>query len=174
MMGDEEDVFADDADIGDNALNADDAAAAADVLNADDDNADDINDLIDNADDDIDNLINDDNAPNIDNDDDFSYYEDDGFIRIEDVLGEGWPEEVGNISLDIICVLGNRMIEIADLLRSGRGAVIELDRGREEPVTLMAEGKVIAEGTVMIEGDQFCVSVDKIVKEHIKEILHQS
>ena len=126
-----------------------------DIIAQNDDFTDDINN-------------NDDQIDNIDND-----IIDDNGLTIADILGDDWPEIVGEIQLNVQCILGKRMIPISDLLRSGRGAVIELDRGREEPVTLVAEEKVIAEGTVMVENDHFRMRIDRVLTERIYELVSE-
>ena len=40
------------------------------------------------------------------------------------------------------------------LLRMGRGAVIELDSNQDDPVTIVANDKPVAKGDIIIQGDR--------------------
>ena len=53
------------------------------------------------------------------------------------------------------------------LLRMGRGAVIELDSRQDEPVTVLANNRAVAKGEIVIEGDRIAVSVSEILKGYI-------
>jgi flagellar motor switch protein FliN/FliY len=50
------------------------------------------------------------------------------------------------------------------LLRMGRGAVIELDSHQDEPVTILANNMPVAKGEILIEGDRIAVSISEILK----------
>jgi len=52
------------------------------------------------------------------------------------------------------------------LLRMGRGAVIELDASQDDPVLLLANNKPIARGEIMIQGDRIVVSVSETLKSY--------
>jgi flagellar motor switch protein FliN/FliY len=45
------------------------------------------------------------------------------------------------------------------LLRCGRGAVIELDSHQDDPVLILANNRPVAQGTIMIDGDKIAVTV---------------
>jgi flagellar motor switch protein FliN/FliY len=50
------------------------------------------------------------------------------------------------------------------LLRMGRGAVIELDTHQDDPVTILANDKPVARGEIQIQGDKIAVSVVDLLK----------
>lgn len=52
---------------------------------------------------------------------------------------------------------------IHQLLKMGRGAVIELDGKEDQPVTILANGRPIARGEIVISGDHIAVSVTELL-----------
>jgi flagellar motor switch protein FliN/FliY len=68
------------------------------------------------------------------------------------------------VKVEISVVLGRSVIPMHQLLRMGRGAVIELDSRQDEPVTVLANNKAVAKGEIVIEGDRIAVSVIEILK----------
>src|SRR5258708_16282396 len=66
---------------------------------------------------------------------------------------------VDNVKVEISVVLGRSVIPMHQLLRMGRGAVIELDTHQDDPVTILANDKPVARGEIQIQGDKIAVSV---------------
>ncbi len=64
-----------------------------------------------------------------------------------------------NVKVEISVVLGRSVIPVHQLLRMGRGAVIELDTHQDDPVTILANDKAVAKGEIQIQGDKIAVSV---------------
>ena len=50
------------------------------------------------------------------------------------------------------------------LLRMGRGAVIELDTNQDDPVTVLANDKPVAKGEIVLDGDKIGVSISEILR----------
>jgi flagellar motor switch protein FliN/FliY len=71
------------------------------------------------------------------------------------------------VKVEISVVLGRSVIPMHQLLRMGRGAVIELDSRQDEPVTVLANNRAVAKGEIVIEGDRIAVSVSEILKGYI-------
>ena len=71
---------------------------------------------------------------------------------------------LSNVKVEISVVLGRSIIPMHQLLRMGRGAVIELDSCQDDPVTIMANDKPVAKGDIVIHGDKIGVSVTEILK----------
>ncbi|MBT3238073.1 MAG: flagellar motor switch protein FliN [Rhodospirillaceae bacterium] len=71
---------------------------------------------------------------------------------------------VYGISVDVIAVLGTSMMPISQILKLGRGAVVELDRLVGEEIELSAEKQIIAKGEVVVIEDRLGVSITKIMK----------
>jgi len=71
---------------------------------------------------------------------------------------------VDNVKVEISVVLGRSVIHMHQLLRMGRGAVIELDSHQDDPVTILANDKPVARGEIQIQGEKIAVSVVDLLK----------
>ncbi len=69
-----------------------------------------------------------------------------------------------NVKVEISVVLGRSVIPMHQLLRMGRGAVIELDSCQDDPVTIMANDRPVAKGEIIIHGDKIGVSITDILR----------
>lgn len=74
------------------------------------------------------------------------------------------PNPIQSINVDIAVELGSTMMPVHQLLRMGRGAVIELQTLANEHVTVLANGMQIAEAEVVVSGDAIAISVTRIGK----------
>ncbi|HEY0283373.1 MAG TPA: FliM/FliN family flagellar motor switch protein [Rhizomicrobium sp.] len=72
-----------------------------------------------------------------------------------------------NVKVEISVVLGRSVIPMHQLLRMGRGAVIELDSRQDDPVTILANDRPVAKGDIIIHGDKIGVSVTDLLKGYI-------
>ncbi len=66
---------------------------------------------------------------------------------------------VGSIKVEISVVLGKTELPMHQLLRMGRGAVIELDAHQNDEVWVLANKTPIARGEIMVQGDRIAVSI---------------
>jgi len=66
---------------------------------------------------------------------------------------------VDKVSLDITVVLGTTSMPIHQVLRLGRGAIIELDAGEEDEVRILANNLPVAKGNVVVNGNRIAVEV---------------
>lgn len=72
---------------------------------------------------------------------------------------------IHGVSVKVTAVLGAADLPIGNLLRMGRGAVIELDRKVDEPVDIMVNGRLVARGElVVVEGNRLGVTMTEILK----------
>ena len=71
---------------------------------------------------------------------------------------------LSNVKVEISVVLGRSVIPMHQLLRMGRGAVIELDSCQDDQVIIMANEKPVAKGEIVIHGDKIGVSVTEILR----------
>ena len=71
---------------------------------------------------------------------------------------------VDNVKVEISVVLGRSVIPMHQLLRMGRGAVIELDSHQDDPVLIMANDKPVAKGEIVIHGDKIGVSIVDLLR----------
>lgn len=69
------------------------------------------------------------------------------------------------VSLDISVVLGTSIMPIHQVLRLGRGAIIELDAGEDDDVTILANNLPVAEGTVVVNGNRIAVEVKRLLQK---------
>ncbi len=73
---------------------------------------------------------------------------------------------IDNVKVEISVVLGRSVIPMHQLLRMGRGAVIELDSHQDDPVLILANDKAVAKGEIQIHGDKIGVSVVELLGTH--------
>ncbi|MBN9553130.1 MAG: flagellar motor switch protein FliN [Alphaproteobacteria bacterium] len=73
---------------------------------------------------------------------------------------------IDNIKVEISVVLGRSVIPMHQLLRMGRGAVIELDSHQDDPVTILANDKPVAKGEIQIHGDKIGVAVVELLSNY--------
>ena len=71
-----------------------------------------------------------------------------------------------NVKVEISVVLGRSVIPMHQLLRMGRGAVIELDTHQDDPVSILANDKPVAKGEIQIQGDKIAVSVVDLLQNY--------
>ena len=70
---------------------------------------------------------------------------------------------IDNVKVELSVVLGRSVIPMHQLLRMGRGAVIELDSRQDDPVLVLANDKPVAKGEIQIQGDKIAVSVVELL-----------
>jgi flagellar motor switch protein FliN/FliY len=67
------------------------------------------------------------------------------------------------VSVDITVVLGTTTMPIHQVLRLGRGAIIELDASEDDPASVLANGLPVAKGTVVVNGNRIAVEVGELL-----------
>ena len=67
------------------------------------------------------------------------------------------------VSLDIAVVLGTTDMPIHQVLRLGRGAIIELDATENDAVKILANNFPVAKGTVVVSGNRIAVEVKELM-----------
>jgi flagellar motor switch protein FliN len=70
---------------------------------------------------------------------------------------------IDNVKVELSVVLGRSVIPMHQLLRMGRGAVIELDSRQDDPVLMLANDKPVAKGEIQIQGDKIAVCVVELL-----------
>jgi flagellar motor switch protein FliN/FliY len=71
---------------------------------------------------------------------------------------------IESVKVEISVVLGRSVIPMHQLLRMGRGAVIELDSKQDDTVLLLANDRPVARGEIIIQGDRIGVSITDLLK----------
>lgn len=72
-----------------------------------------------------------------------------------------------DISVDISVVLGKSEMPVHQLLRMGRGAVIELDTHEADDVKILANNTPVAEGQVTVVGDKVGIVITKVLQRAV-------
>ena len=67
------------------------------------------------------------------------------------------------VTLDISVVLGTASMPVHQVLRLGRGAIIELEAGEEDAVKILANDMPIASGLVVVNGNRIAVEVKEML-----------
>jgi flagellar motor switch protein FliN/FliY len=70
---------------------------------------------------------------------------------------------IEKVSLDIAVVLGRTDMPVHQVLRLGRGAIIELDAGEDDDVQILANNFPVARGTVVVQGNRIAVEVKSLL-----------
>jgi flagellar motor switch protein FliN len=71
--------------------------------------------------------------------------------------------KLDNVAIDIAVVLGTSSMPIHQVLRLGRGAIIELDASEEDEVRILANNLPVARGTVIVSGNRIAVEVKELL-----------
>jgi len=67
------------------------------------------------------------------------------------------------VSLDIAVVLGSTDMPVHQVLRLGRGAIIELDATEQDEVKILANTLPIASGVVLVDRNRIAVEVKQML-----------
>lgn len=67
------------------------------------------------------------------------------------------------VSVEITVVLGRSSMPIHQLLKMGRGAVIELGASVDDDATIYANNRLIARGQVVVSGENIAISITETV-----------
>src|SRR5262252_6046641 len=100
-----------------------------------------------------------------------------GINGLESTIGQSSPSVVlagmamsssslNEVKVEISVVLGRSVIPMHQLLRMGRGAVIELDSHQDDPVMVLANNRPVAKADITIDGDRICVAVTEKLKAY--------
>ncbi len=68
-----------------------------------------------------------------------------------------------DVPLTITAELGRTVLSIADILNLDHGSVIELDRAPADPVDLLVNGQIVANGEVVVVDDKFGIRIVNII-----------
>ena len=70
---------------------------------------------------------------------------------------------IDNVALDIAVVLGTATMPVHQVLRLGRGAIIELVGGHNDEVEILANNFPVAKGAVVVNGSKIAVEVTEML-----------
>jgi len=83
-------------------------------------------------------------------------------LSIDDNLTE--LDAVLDVSVDITAVVGTAIMPISQILKLGRGAVVELNRDVGEDIEIHANNRLVATGEVIVIEDRLGVNINNIVR----------
>ena len=66
---------------------------------------------------------------------------------------------IEDVPLDIAVVLGTTRMPVHQVLRLGRGAIIELDASEDDEVQILANNLPVAKGTVVVNANRILIEV---------------
>lgn len=73
-------------------------------------------------------------------------------------------DAIYDIPVQISAVLGKSSMQVSQLLKLGRGAVVELDRKVGEAIDIYVNNRLVARGEVIVVEDRLGVTMTEIVK----------
>ncbi len=73
-------------------------------------------------------------------------------------------DAIYDIPVQISAVLGKSSMQVSQLLKLGRGAVVELDRKVGESIDIYVNNRLVARGEVIVVEDRLGVTMTEIVK----------
>ncbi|MBX2833416.1 MAG: flagellar motor switch protein FliN [Micavibrio sp.] len=82
-------------------------------------------------------------------------------------VGQPMAEDVNaiyDIPVQISAVLGRSTMQVSQLLKLGRGAVVELDRKVGEAIDIYVNNRLVARGEVVVVEDKLGITMTEIVK----------
>jgi flagellar motor switch protein FliN/FliY len=71
---------------------------------------------------------------------------------------------VYDIPVTVQAVLGRAQMQVSQLLKLGRGAVVELDRKVGEAVDIYVNNRLVARGEVVVVEDRLGITMTEIIK----------
>jgi flagellar motor switch protein FliN len=82
------------------------------------------------------------------------------------------PDVLQNISVSLAIEVGRTQIKIKDLMRLSQGSVVELDRIAGEPLDLLVNDTVVAQGEVVLVNDRYGIRLTRVVpsSERLKSL----
>ncbi len=83
---------------------------------------------------------------------------------METPMGARDLEAVYQIPVQVSAVLGKSTMQVSNLLKMGRGAVVELDRKVGEAIDIYVNNRLVARGEVVVVEDKLGVTMTEIIK----------
>jgi len=91
----------------------------------------------------------------------------------EDVLGKKGNfaagadidlDSIEGVPIEVTVVLGEATVTVEELLKMGKGAVIELDKKVGEPVELYVNERCVARGEIVVVDDKIGITMTEIIR----------
>ncbi len=81
---------------------------------------------------------------------------------------------LSDVDLNVKIELGRTRMLVEDVLKLGRGSVVELDKLAGDPVDIYVNERLVARGEVLVLNDNFCVRVNELVSGKQAEVRRKS
>ena len=88
------------------------------------------------------------------------------FLGAEGAIGSTGGAAVYEVPVEVTAILGTSEMKVSQLLKMGRGAVVQLDRTVGEAVDIHANNQLIAKGEVVVVEEHLAVTMTEIIKSH--------
>jgi flagellar motor switch protein FliN len=85
------------------------------------------------------------------------------FIPESGTKGQIHGDVLQNIPVTLSIEVGRAVIKIRDLMRLTQGSVVELDRIAGEPLNLLVNNTVVAQGEVVLVNDRYGIRLTRVV-----------
>ena len=72
-------------------------------------------------------------------------------------------EALYDVPVQVSVVLGRTTMQLNNILKLGRGAVIELERYVGEPIDVYVNNKIVAKGEIVIVDDKIGITLTEVV-----------
>ena len=73
------------------------------------------------------------------------------------------PDVLENITVTLSIEVGRAMIKIRDLMRLTQGSVVEFDHIAGEPLDVLVNNTVVAQGEVVLVNDRYGIRLTRVV-----------
>lgn len=79
-------------------------------------------------------------------------------------MSEEAPTALQEAEVELRVVLGTAILRVSDVLKLGRGAVVELNRSINAPSDILAAGVLVARGQVTIVEDRLAIQISEFIR----------
>jgi flagellar motor switch protein FliN/FliY len=73
-------------------------------------------------------------------------------------------DAIEDVPVEVTVVLGETNISVENLLKLGKGAVVQLDRKIGEPVELYVNERCVAKGEIVVVDNKIGITMTEIIK----------
>jgi flagellar motor switch protein FliN/FliY len=72
-----------------------------------------------------------------------------------------------NVSLGVSAELGRCSMRVSDVLKLGKGSIVELDRLAGGPVDVLVNNRLVARGEIVAVDDRFGVRITEVIARRV-------
>ena len=96
-----------------------------------------------------------------------------------DLGGNGYDEEAPrnvdillDVDLEVTVELDRKVVTVGELLKLGKGSIVELEKSAGEPLDIFVNGRKFAEGEVVVIDDKFGIRITQLLspKDRLKNL----